>query len=291
MVLIIRIGGRIMVPLEDVPQKKIVELTPERTYLIVKSNDLIQKARFTLSLQEQKIILYLISKIKPGDDDFIHQTFSVVDFCMNCGIDHDSGGNYKAIKDTIKALSDKSVWLTLESGTETLVRWINKAWINKNSGLIKMRLDDDMKPYLLQLSANFTQYELLYTLAMRSQYSVRLYELLKSYEYKHTWTFDIDELKRLLSAENYTLFGDFKRKVLDISMREINDLSDIVVSYEIIKEVRKFVKIKFTIKIKKDTDERIKTLVRIGKAIDPAQMSMFDKVLMTENENTEGDRE
>jgi len=268
-----------MPQIRDESLEKYREVKEERTQLVVKSNDLIQKARFQLSVQEQKIILYLISKIKPDDKDFIHQDFSIVDFCKVCGMDYDSGKNYKNVKDTIKALSDKSVWLTLESGTETLVRWINKAWINKKSGLIKMRLDDDMKPYLLQLKARFTQYELFYTLAMRSQYSIRLYELLKSYEYRRKWTFELDELKRILSAENYTLFGNFKGKVLDIAMREINDLSDLNVSYQVIKTGRKFGKIEFSIALKRDIDERMRTWARIEEAINPAQMSLFDTMI------------
>ena len=256
-------------------QQRMLQL---RDYKVVKSNDLIQKSRFLLSLQEQKIILFIISKIKPNDENFFTLNFSIQEFCKVCGIDETNGKNYKNIKDTIKSLSDKSVWLKLENDTETLVRWINKAWISSKSGSIEIRIDDDMKPYLLQLQERFTQYELLYTLAMRSQYSIRLYELLKSYEYQHKKIFDIDELKRLLSAENYIRFPDFKRKVLDIAFRELNDLSDMTVSYRIIKEGRRFAKIEFSMRIKKELDERLKTWARIDKVICPSQQSLYDKI-------------
>ncbi len=52
--------------IKNTPQRKMMEL---RNYKVVKSNDLIQKSRFNLSLQEQKIILYLISKVKPEDTE------------------------------------------------------------------------------------------------------------------------------------------------------------------------------------------------------------------------------
>jgi len=232
-------------------------LAKYREYMIIKSNDLIQKSRFQLSVQEQKIILHVISKIKPNDEDFILQTIKIPDFCKICGIDYESGKNYKNIKDTIKTLADKSVWLTLDDGSETLIRWINKAWINKRSGMIKIRLDDDMKPYLLQLQERFTQYELFYTLAMQSQYSIRVYELLKSYENLNTKTFYIDDLKKILMCEHYIRFPDFKRKVLDISMREINQFSDLSIRYKTIKEGRRFAKIEFTIKIKKNANTKV----------------------------------
>jgi plasmid replication initiation protein len=233
-----------------------------RDYKVVKSNELIQKTRFNLSVQEQKIILYLISKIKPDDLELKEHNFEIADFCHVCGLDDDSGGNYKYIKDTVKALSDKSVWLEM-GGSEILLRWLYTAKVNPRSGLIAVRISDEVKPYLLQLKEKFTQYELLYTLAMKSQYSIRLYEILKSYEYRHGQTFSLDELKKKLSAENYSRYPDFKRKVLDISMREINELSDLTVTYSIQKEGRKFSKINFSVKLKKNIDERLKTWQQI----------------------------
>ena len=44
-------------------------LEEERNQLVVKHNALIQKTRYSLNTQQQKIILYLISKIKPDDDE------------------------------------------------------------------------------------------------------------------------------------------------------------------------------------------------------------------------------
>jgi plasmid replication initiation protein len=91
-----------------------------------------------------------------------------------------------------------------------------------------------MKPHLLLLKEQFTQFELLYTLAtMRSRYSMRMYELLKSYECQRQHAFGIDELKKSLSAEKYSRFPDFRRNVLDVAVKEINGLSDIRVAYRI----------------------------------------------------------
>ena len=155
-----------------------LKLSELREYLVVKSNDLIQKSRFALSLQEQRIVLYLINKIKPDDDVFEWQEFEIIEFCKVCRIDCANGKNYRNIKDTIQTLADKSAWIMVEGkdgeAEQIIVRWISKARIAPKSGMIKIKLDDDMKPYLLQLRKKFTQYRLYYTLAMRSQYSIRL---------------------------------------------------------------------------------------------------------------------
>jgi plasmid replication initiation protein len=235
----------------------------QREYKVVKSNDLIQKARFNLSLQEQKIIIYLISRIKPEDMELKEHEFEIADFCRLCGLDDDSGGNYKYIKQSLKDLRDKSVWIQIDENTETTMAWVDKVTITRKSGIVKIKIDDMLKPYLLHLQEKFTQYELLYTLAMKSQYSIRLYEILKSYEYRHSHTFAIEELKKRLNAEIYDRFNDFQCKALNIAIREINEVSDLNITLTLVKEGRRYKSAKFDVKLKKDIDKRLQTWKRI----------------------------
>ena len=228
-----------------------------RSYKVVKSNDMIQKSRFHLSAQEQKIVLYLISRIKPEDKNFEWQEFNIADFCRVCGIDSTSGKNYKDVREIIRTIGDKSTWIMCENGIERLFRWITYAEIHHNSGLIKVRMQDDMKPFLLDLHERFTQYELIYTIVMKSQYSIRMYELLKSYEYRGRYKVDMDELKAMLFATKYKRFPDFKRKVLDVALREINTLTDLTITYTIIKVGRRYGQIEFDVSIKKDPTEKM----------------------------------
>ena len=250
------------------PDYSFQKLTEIRDYKIVKHNDLIQKSRFHLSLLEQKIILYLISKIKPGDIEIKEHVFRIQDFFKVCGLVN-SGENYKIIKSALLSLRNRGMWVTMTDGVEVTMSWLDKVMMYRNSGTVMIKIDDMLKPYLLQLKENFTQYELLYTLAMQSQYSLRLYEILKSYEFRKRISYDVEALKRTLSAEKYTLFGDFKRRVLDIALREINDLSDITVSYALIKKNRKYVGVDFIIALKKDLDERMATWKRIYDKVEP----------------------
>jgi plasmid replication initiation protein len=118
---------------------------------------------------------------------------------------------------------------------------------------------------------------------MRSKYSVRIYELLKSLEYKRQCEFEIDELKKSLSAEKYVVFKDFRVKVIDIAMREINAYSDMSVEHEFIKQGRKFQKIKFTIKAKPSPD--IETMRKIEERLNPKQIK--GQITMIEAETYE----
>jgi len=245
------------------------EFAKIREYKIVKDNQIIQKSRYELSAQEQKIILYLISKIKPGDSEFNLYEFKIVDFCEVCGIDKENGKNYINLKRTIKELADKSIWVTLENGKETIIRWIERPYIDKKNGTIEIKLDELMRPYLLQLKERFTAYNLYFTLAMKGKYSIRIYEILKSYENLLGWTFELDDLKRQLNAEKYTMYKDFRVNVLDVALDEINAFSDITVTYTIEKKGRKVDKIKFKIKPKKEIMERVHTFKRIEEKINP----------------------
>lgn len=252
-----------------------------RNHTVVKANDLIQKSRFSLSVQQQKIVLYLISQITQFDTDFKLYEFSIVDFCKVCGIDYESGKNYQDIKDAIQDIANKSIWVQLNEDDETLLRWIEKPYINKKSGTIKIRLDEDMKPFLLQLKENFTQYELLWTLHFKSKYTIRLYELIKSIHFRelenYTREYKLDELRRLLDAETYTTYQTFKTRVLIPAVNEINNYSDKNLSYEPLKRGRSVYSIRFTIGTK-DALERLKLQSDIEKEFGLDQMTLWDEM-------------
>ena len=251
----------------------------QRDKLVVKANELIQKSRFNLSLQQQKIVLYLISQIMPQDDDFKLYSFTIPEFCRVCGITVESGKNYQDVKNAIKEIADKSLWIRLPNSKSTLVRWIEKPYIDDKSGVIDIRLDADMKPYLLQLKENFTEYEIIYTLHFKSKYSIRLYELCKSIHYndleEYNRRYSIEELRQLLGAESYTVFKDFRRRVLEPAIDEINEYSDKEVNYQTITQGRKVIGIELFVK-SKETAEVLKIRATIEKEMGTDQITLWD---------------
>ena len=230
----------------------------ERNYSIVKSNTLIRNTRYDLSIVEQKIILRLIQMIQPNDIDFNIYKFNIKEFCQLCNIHDHSGANYVYIKNTLKNLHDKSFWVK-QDNKEILCSWISTAIIYDGSGIIEIELHKHLKPYLLELKKNFTEYSLGYILSMKSKYSVRMYELLKSYEFKSEFTVNIDELKQNLHIAKYNRFYDFKKRVLDISVIEVNKFTDILVEYTINTDRRLPVSITFNVRLK-NLNEKVKMI-------------------------------
>ena len=167
--------------------KDSIDLWRKREYVVSKSNIIIQQSRYSLSMQEQKALAYICSLIKPTDTTLTYE-FNILDFCAVLGITH-SGKNYSDIKRTLKNLVAKVMWLKLDNDTETTVNWLSNVYINKHQGIIKIIVDYDIAAYLLNLREKFLSYGLYNVLALRSKYSLRLYELLKSYLYLNNKTF------------------------------------------------------------------------------------------------------
>ena len=224
-----------------------LEIVTEREYKVVKANEIIQKARFELGILEQKTFGYAVSKIKPGDPLDKEYVFSINEYCDICGINRNDGRTIKNVKSALKKLRDKSFYLFDEKGDYVLIGWLSKARVNPKSGLITIKFDEDMKKYLIGLYTNYTQYSLLCILPMRSSYSIRLYELLKSFSGFSCKEFDIDDLQMKLCS-HYKRFPDFRRKVLEVATKEINLYTDIEILWLPIKKSRKIVKVKFDIK-------------------------------------------
>jgi plasmid replication initiation protein len=224
-------------------------ISEKRSYRVVKHNDLIQKTAFEIPAIEQKLLAYSISRIKPEDKELLKQRVSIAEICKVCGIEK-SGGNYRLIKNAFKQLRDRSWWYALEEGKETLVFFYSDVQTNKNTGYIELTFGERMMPYLIELKDNFTAYELNNVLKMKSQYGIRLYELLKSHQFKRKIEYKIDDLKKILSVdhiESYNKFSLFKGKVIETAIKEINDLTDLKISYTLKKVGRSYYYITFKI--------------------------------------------
>ena len=211
-----------------------------RDMKIKMANDLIQKCRFQLTLVQNKIITYLVSQIHESDPEDKVYEFPIAEFCRVCGITT-GGKNYIALKRQIQALRDFSAWVRREDEygkiKDELIGWIAYPEIEPMNGIIRLQLDKKMRPFFIHLKKNFTMIDTIYQYHFRkSKYTSRLYELFSSYHHRvdESWTqnFQLSELRALTGTEHYSLWADFRRFVLEPAVKEINEASDLNVSYE-----------------------------------------------------------
>jgi len=205
--------------------------------------------------------MYLVSHIRKEDLDLERHTFDMTDFYELCGSAGEGGAPYSYLKKTLKSFADKSAWVVHPDRSEELVRMLDTIKLFPDSRKVELGLHREMKPYLIQLQSDYSPFELYWVIAMKSQYSQKLYGILKSHEWKQKIiTLEVDELKKQLFAGKYKNFNDFKRFALDIAMREINELTDIKVRItKIEKEGNRFARLIFSVK-GKDGNEKIEAI-------------------------------
>lgn len=240
----------------------------KRNELVVKSNELIRNTRASLTAQEQKLIIYLVSLIEADDKELKTITFSISDYCDVVGIKH-SNENYKYIKKSIKSISDKSWWINDndKDKSETLFRWLDTATISKGTGVVEIKLSSSLSKYLLQLKECFTKYNLLNVLVLKGKYSIKLYELLKSYLWIGRYKVSVEELRDIIDCKSFPKFAEFNRNVLEKSIEEINTYTDLYITVNKIKTGRFITDLDFIIEsndgLQLTLDERIDQAIKI----------------------------
>lgn len=133
---------------------------------------------------------------------------------------------------------------TCNSGNKK-VRWIKMPWVTRceyHSDVgIALKLNDELRPLLLNLQDHYTQYALDEILVMKSVYAIRLYELLQSKIMSRVLPkagtnieLSIETIKECCGCEgkSYNIFSNLRNRVIDIGVKEINKKTLFTVSYD-----------------------------------------------------------
>lgn len=215
--------------------------------VVRKSNELIQNAMYSLTLSQQKLMLHIFAMIKPSDTELPRYEMSIYEFLKLCGVDPHNGSMYNQVKKNIEDIANAKVqWIRIE-GTQkyTILRWLESATIDQRTGKIVLTLSPLLKPHLIQLKELYTTMDVTYIMLMKSQYSIRIYELCKSYQSLYLQNkakgkpliWDIDQLRKQVDC-SATNWAHIRRIVLDKAKSEINGHTDIVFDYEVYKKAK-----------------------------------------------------
>lgn len=234
----------------------------DRQQYVVKANSLI-RTRYRLTLQQQRLVLFCISKIRPQDMIGQEYTFTIEEICNACGLDRDAGGMYyKTIKEDLLKLTDRK-WGVLPTGEHITISWIGDVKITPYSGTVSIKFNPNMAPYLYDLHEHYTQYKLENALVFKSRHSLHLYEILRSYTtqraldegWERSVMFSVEELRELLDCSGYARWSEFDRCVLKKAVKEINACcDDIHIEVETYKRGRRISSVEFIITSPKAMD-------------------------------------
>lgn len=215
---------------------------------VTKSNELI-KAGYALSLNEQRLILFCIAQIDSRKP--IRRIKDVVasEFAHVYGID--TRHAYEALEDATDRLWNREVKTRFDDGRVEKIRWVSKATYHKGTGRVTVNFSPEIIPLLTLLNQRFTTYELRYIAMLTSSYSIRIYEFLKQYvNLKNTVTVDLLDFREMLAlTAAYSRFSNLKARIIQPSIDQVNQHTDLSVTWLPIREKRSVVAIKFHIEI------------------------------------------
>lgn len=227
---------------------------------MLNENNIVEKSKALVWAQfkdygsgELKILDTYLSRINARDPDSSYVTFSKKEYAELMGLDADI--RTSQLKNYTRGLLGNVV--TIEMPGEGYVQYPlfseAKCTPNKETGQVEIKID--CNPKLKQVFFDIAQdgyvrYQLKNVIALRSQYSIRLYSLLKDRPFG--WTVEIPTLRKLINATSPT-YDEFKRfngLILKKALEEINEITDITVEAKNKRTGRVVTAIAFTVKNK-----------------------------------------
>ena len=215
--------------------------------LVTKANSLIT-ANYSLGVAEQRVILLAI--IEARSQQRMIDAKGVLSIKAKSYQDHFSVEKhtaYEALKSASMGLFEASFeYDDVDDKTgkprHNVVRWVQKIAYIDDAGLVELQFTDAVIPLITRLSEQYTEYELKQVSELQSEYAIRLYELMMQWKtVGKTKQILLDDLRSHLGVKpnQYQAMNNFKARVLNHAINQINNHTDITAEYEQHKTGRK----------------------------------------------------
>ena len=233
--------------------------------LIVKDNALIN-ASYSLELTEQRIILLAILKARENKTPHNQELIVTAQSYITAFNVHRNTA-YKTLKTACDNLFDRrfSYQRYSDKGKVEQVksRWVQSVVYAESDSYIKIKFADEVLPLITMLEKHFTSYELQQVVSLKSVHAIRLYELLIQYRTVGKIEISLDDLRLKLgiAVNEYPRMDNFKNRVLDVGIQQINEHTDITAKYDQVKTGRQITGFKFSFR-QKEKQSKSKELNR-----------------------------
>lgn len=215
---------------------------------VYKAHDLID-ASYRLNVQSQKLVLACLGKIdsRPETQPQKEVKLTATEFSELMGIDIKNAHRelYKAADSLFKSS------IILHEGDEEIeLYWIQeKAKKLKGEGAVTIIWSDRILRYICQLKGRFTKFKLRNIASLQSGHSIRLYELLMRFNSTGIRNIALLDFRSALGLDDkYTEFKILNRDVIKPAVNELNQRTDLIISYETLKSGRSVVGLSFSFK-------------------------------------------
>ena len=244
-----------------------LQLNPD--YYVVTANDLI-KGKQKMTLREAQLLYITMSQVVKEYKDFKTYSIAVSELASFMGI----GPNalYRDLENICTSLLKRVVKIYVQDANNPSERkWKAFQWISAaeyENGKLTIKLNDELKPFLIELVSHYSQILLGTLCSFNSYYAARLYQYIvceigeRPRNPKEEWTFTCEELRDFFQIEKneYARNYDLVRKTIKVALDELNK-SDFtyIWDYEELRgpgKGRPLVGVKFKAAIFKDKDEK-----------------------------------
>lgn len=211
----------------------------EKPQNMVKVSNALNRASYTLSLPEKRLLMLAITHLgNENKDSMIH--ISANEFADFFALNRD--GAYRTLKNASENLWSRT--LVTEDGTK--YRWIITSKYNEG-GIVELEFHPKLRPHLLQIKNNFTQYLLHRAADFKLMYTWRLFELLMQFRTTGLLVISLDDFKNCLDVPSaYDRdFGLIRSKVIKPAIAEILEKDGLVVDWKPLKTGRKVTGLEF----------------------------------------------
>lgn len=252
--------------MEEQNKENAIAIKYNKDFYVIQANELVRSKQDDLTLLEAKLIRLAITQVLRDDTDLKTYSCNVVDLANFLGIDNHN--IYRDIQDLSKSLMKKSIFIKDKTqpkrkGKENykIFHWID--YVDYTDGVITFKLSDSLKPYLIGLEQLFTLYGYDAVIGLPTNYSIRLYELIASYQNmtvrlmpdtnytdipieKNEFIFTIEWLRDYFNCnDKYPNTGDFVKRVIDGAVKAIVKNTLMRLSYRTVKKGRSITHIVF----------------------------------------------
>jgi len=240
--------------------------------LTVKKDNALINAAYTLSLAEQRLILLSSAQADGDADELKDITIYAEQYAEAFKVSRQAA--YMALKDAADSLFERRFSyerLTPRGNISTAKRrWVGGVDYVENEGRIVLQYHKDVIPLLCELKNKFTHYALEQIANLTSVHAVRLYELLISWRSTgKTPVYELADFRQKLGIEpdEYPRMHNFKARVLDPALKQINEHTDITAEYQQHKKGRRIAAFSFSFEQKSQPNRDPNTIDFInGKA-------------------------
>ena len=223
---------------------------------VTQSNEL-ATAAYSMTLEEKRLLLLVISRMRRNDEYLKCYKFPVKEVLNFVGL-HQNKDAYQRLRETTKRLLSRVVDIETdhESGYKqfqwmSYARYISSEESESGFAELELQVHSMMKPFLLDLKDRFSSIPFADVAQLPSFHSVRMFEILWTQSHKGTRPkiyMNLNTLKKTLGVEkSYANFAHFRQRILDKAKRDFVEKTPIIMNYEAKKQGRKVVGIWFTI--------------------------------------------